>query len=485
MIVAPEGAAAAVGLSVLRAGGNAVDAAVATSFALAVTYPRAGNLGGGGFLLYRAPGGSHEALDFRETAPRALTPAMFRNASGESDQKKIFGGGLVGRGSGDGRGARRHARALGHAPVGRARRPAIALAEEGTVVSPRMAETLEEERARLAADADARAIFFRSDAPLRAGDRLVQKDLAASLRAIAAKGAGAFYEGPIAEAIAKKVASTGGVMTGEDLTGYRTAPRTPITGTYRGRTIVSFPPPSSGGIVLLQALAMLERFDLSASGAGSALTLHRIAEAERRAFADRSAYLGDPDVVKVPDKALLDAKYVASRSATIRDDRATPSSKIRPGKLKTVEGSHTLHLSVADARGCAVSLTATLNSWYGSAMVVPGHGDPAQQRDGRFLAGAGRRESVRASRRRRERGRRREAAAVIHVPHDRREHAARSATALGLRLSRRTDDHLERAPNHSSRHRRRDDAARVGRCSTNPPSVDARRASARKPGVPG
>ena len=163
-------------------------------------------------------------------------------------------------------------------------------------------------------------------------------------------------------------------MNAHDLTSYRAVPRTPIYGHYRGRTIVAFPPPSSGGVVLLQALAMLERFDLRASGAGSALTLHRIAEAERRAFADRSVYLGDPDVVKVPMKELLDPAYLAARSATIRDDRATPSTEIRPGTLPAHEGTNTLHFSIADARGGAIAFTTTLNSWYGAALVAPGTG---------------------------------------------------------------------------------------------------------------
>jgi gamma-glutamyltranspeptidase/glutathione hydrolase len=374
MVVAPEREAADVGLAVLRGGGNAADAAVATAFALAVTFPRAGNLGGGGFLLYRAPDGSHAALDFRETAPQALRATMFVDASGRIDSGRSRNGGLAVGVPGTVAGlAAAHAR-WGTRPWAELVAPAIRLAEEGVVVSERTAETLFAETVRLGADPSAAAIFTKHGAVLREGDRLVQKDLAGTLRAIAAKGAPGFYDGPVAAAIVKGTAGAGGVMTLEDLALYRAMPRTPLTGTYRGRTVVAFPPPSSGGIVLLQALAMLERFDLAASGAGSALTLHRIAEAERRAFADRTVSLGDPDVVNVPIKALLDPAYLASRAATIRDNRATPSSTILPGALPASEGMNTLHLSIADERGGAVALSTTLNSWYGAALVAPGTG---------------------------------------------------------------------------------------------------------------
>jgi gamma-glutamyltranspeptidase/glutathione hydrolase len=374
MVVAPERDAAAVGLSVLRRGGNAVDAAVATAFALAVTFPRAGNLGGGGFLIYRAPDGSHAGLDFRETAPSALTAAMFADASGRIDPAKSRKGALAVGVPGSVAGLVEAHKRWGTRPWDELVAPAIRLAEEGVVVSELTAEILLDETARLAADPAAAAIFTRSGAPMREGDRLVQKDLAKTLRGIAAQGAAGFYEGPVAEAIVKVAGAGGGVMTLADLAGYRAVSRTPLSGSYRAKTIVVFPPPSSGGVVLLQALAMLQRFDLSASGAGSALTLHRIAEAERRAFADRTVYLGDPDVVKVPVNALLDPAYLAARAATIRDDRATPSSKVPPGSLATGAGGNTLHLSIADDRGGAVALTTTLNSWYGAALVAPGTG---------------------------------------------------------------------------------------------------------------
>ena len=374
MVVAPEREAASAGLSVLRRGGNAVDAAVATAFALSVTYPRAGNLGGGGFLLYRTPDGGHEALDFRETAPRALTPAAFRDASGKVVQRKAQEGGLAIAVPGSVAGLAEAHKRWGSRPWAELIQPAIELAEAGVVISPTSAGFFAQENARLAADPAAKAIFTKDGAPFPEGARLVQKDLAKTLRAIAASGPKAFYEGTVAEAIAKADVATGGVMTLEDLAAYRPAIREPIVGSYRGRKVVAFPPPSSGGIVLLQALGMLERFDLAASGPGSSLTLHRIAEALRRAFADRSRYLGDPDYVQMPVAALLDPAYVRARGATIRDDRATPSSKVRPGLPPREEGGQTLHLSVADARGGAVALTSTLNSWFGAAIVAPGTG---------------------------------------------------------------------------------------------------------------
>jgi gamma-glutamyltranspeptidase/glutathione hydrolase len=373
MVVCPEAKAAEIGVSVLKQGGNAVDAAVAMAVALAVTYPRAGNLGGGGFLLYRSPDGAHHALDFRETAPAALTAAMFLGSDGKPDLHKSQHSGLAVAVPGTVKGlleahARWETRPWESLVV-----PAIRLAEEGTTVSARSAAIYAEENEHLAADPAARALFTKDGAPLPEGSRLVQKDLAATLRALASDKADGFYKGRVAQAIVDAVRAGGGVMTLDDLAGYKVVEREPLEGRYRGKRIVTFPPPSSGGIVLLQALGMLERFDMTASGAGSSLSLHRIAEAERRAFADRSRFLGDPAFVEVPTARLLAKPYVDARSKTIRDDRALPSSTIGPGDVKK-EGSNTYHLSVADSRGGAVALSSTLNSWFGAAIVAPGTG---------------------------------------------------------------------------------------------------------------
>jgi gamma-glutamyltranspeptidase/glutathione hydrolase len=373
MVAAPEAAAAAIGSAVLRDGGNAIDAAVAMALALAVTYPRAGNLAGGGFLLYRSPDGSHHALDFRETAPAALTPALFLGPDGRPDPEKARSRGLSVAVPGTVAGLVAAHERWGTRSWEALVAPAIRLAEEGTTVSPLSAAAYAEENTRLAADPAARVLFTLEGAPLPEGHRLVQKDLAATLRALASGKADAFYRGRIAQSIVDAVRATGGVMTLDDLKGYRLADREPLEGRYRGLKIVTFPPPSSGGIVLLQALGMLEHFDMAASGAGSSTTLHRIAEAERRAFADRSRFLGDPAFVEVPITRLLDPRYLAGRFKSIRDDRALPSSRIGPGSLG-VEGEDTYHLSVADARGGAVALTSTLNSWFGAAIVAPGTG---------------------------------------------------------------------------------------------------------------
>jgi gamma-glutamyltranspeptidase/glutathione hydrolase len=373
MVVAPEREAAGVGLAVLERGGNAVDAAVAVAFALAATYPRAGNLGGGGFLLYRVPDGSFQALDFRETAPRALTAAAFLDPSGKVDPARSREGGLAVAVPGSVAGLAFAQARWGVRPWPELLAPAIRLAEEGVTVTATSAEIYAEESSRLASDPAARAIFTHDGAPLREGDRLVQKDLARTLRAIADGGPRAFYEGETARAIVAAVRAKGGVMTADDLARYRVLLRTPLEGRYRGRRVVTFPLPSSGGIVLLQTLGMLERYDLAASGAGSSLTYHRIAECLRRSFADRSRYLGDPEFVKVPWKRLLDPRYIAKRAESIRDDRATPSGDLGPGSPES-EGSNTLHISIADARGGAASLTTTLNSWFGAAIVAPGTG---------------------------------------------------------------------------------------------------------------
>jgi len=370
IVVSPERHATEVGVEVLRSGGNAVDAAVATAVALAVTYPRAGNLTGGGFLLYREPGGRVHALDFREVAPRALTGAMLLDGEGKPDAGKTRGSGLAVAVP-----ATVHALAEAEArwgtrPFAAVVRPAVPLAEHGVLLSRGEAAVLEEERAKIVGDPGASAIFAPGGRPLREGERLVQRDLGRTLRTLARQGPRAFTEGPIAEAIVEAARRRGGVLTLEDLAGYRATLREPLVSTYRGFKVTTFPPPSAGGIAVLQVLAMLERYDLAASGPGASLTLHRLAEAERRAFADRSFWVGDPDRVRVPVAALLDPNYLASRAATIRDDAVTASAGVQPGSLD----GDTLHLVTADREGGVVTLTTTLNSHYGVGIVAAGTG---------------------------------------------------------------------------------------------------------------
>jgi gamma-glutamyltranspeptidase/glutathione hydrolase len=374
MVVAPEGQAAQVGLDVLRAGGNAVDAAVAVGLALAVTHPDAGNLGGGGLLLYRTPAGRVHALDFRETAPRELRAEMFLDDDGRPVPGLSLEGGLAVAVPGTVAGlAEAHAR-WGTLEWSDLVAPAARLAEQGMIVSDWLAESMEQKRAVLAYDAEGRKVFLRDDRIPAAGDLLVQPDLARSLQRIAAAGPDGFYHGPTAEAIVRTVRRLGGVMDAQDLANYRSAIREPLEGRYRGHRVVSFPPPSSGGVVLLQILAMLERFDVAGAGYGSSASVHWMVEAERRAYADRSRWLGDPDFVANPLRGLLDAGYVAARAATIDPERATPSREVLPGDPPGAEPEDTCHASIADARGGAVAMTVTLNTSFGSGIVAEGTG---------------------------------------------------------------------------------------------------------------
>ncbi len=252
--------------------------------------------------------------------------------------------------------------------------PAVALAEDGFVVSAWNAKTLRSREQELLADPETRAIFAVEGRLAGPGDRVVQADLSTTLRRVAAEGRSGFYEGPVADGIVRTVRGAGGVMSTADLTAYRAVVREPLRGTYRGYGIVSFPPPSSGGLVLLQIVGMLERFDLEASGFGSSLTVHRMAEAERRAYADRSRWLGDPEYADVPVEALLGREYIASRSRTIRSRKATPSRKIAPGTPPSLDTDETTHLSLADPSGGAVAMTITSNQWFGSGLMADGTG---------------------------------------------------------------------------------------------------------------
>lgn len=372
MVVSPEAHATDVGLAVLRSGGNAVDAAVATSFALAVTYPRAGSLGGGGFVLRRDAAGAVAALDFRETAPAALRAEMFLDPQGRLDpalsQRSGRAVGVPGLVAGL---AEMHAR-WGSRPWRELVAPAIALAERGFPISEATAENLraEDTPAKLAADPGAAALFLPGGSPLAAGARLVQPALARTLRRIADEGASGFYRGPVAEDVVARVRAGSGVMTLDDLAAYRVVERVPLVGRFRGHRVITFPPPSSGGVTLLQILAMLERWPARDAGPGSSLALHRFAEVERLAFVDRARHLGDPDAVEIPLGRLLDPAYLGERAAGIRDDRAAAGATVDGGD----RGGQTLHLSIADARGSTVAMTVTLNSWYGSGLLAPASG---------------------------------------------------------------------------------------------------------------
>lgn len=377
MVAAQEALAADVGVEILKKGGNAVDAAVATGFALAVTLPRAGNLGGGGFMMvHLAETGESVALDYRERAPSASDRDMFLDDEGNADrQKSRYSGLAVGV---PGTVAGFH---LAHEKYGSGNlsfadliAPAITLAEDGFAVSVDLASSLASRSERLMNDPEAARIFYKGGEAPKAGDILKQPDLAETLKRIAAEGPSAFYEGPVAQAIAATVTDRGGRMTTADLAAYEAKIREPVSGTFRGHEIFSMPPPSSGGVHLVQILNILEGFDLKETGAGSAATIHMMAEAMKPAYADRSKYLGDPDFFEVPVSGLTSRDYAKTLAANIRPDAVQDASELAPGNPLPFESDETTHYSVADKDGNLVSNTYTLNFSYGAGFMAKGTG---------------------------------------------------------------------------------------------------------------
>jgi len=377
MVSSQERRASAVGVEILKRGGNAVDAAVAVGFALAVTLPRAGNLGGGGFMLvHLAKSNETIAIDYRETAPAAATRDMFLGPDGKPDPAKSRDSGLSVGVPGTVRGL-----ALAHEKYGSGKlsfaaliEPAIRLAREGIEVEDDLADSLPGAVAKFQRHPASATIFLKDGKPLAVGDRLVQTDLAATLEEIATGGPDRFYSGRIAAAIASSVKAAGGVMTEADLAAYRAVIRAPVKGSYRGYEIASMPPPSSGGVHLVQILNILEGFDLAGFGAGSAETLHLMTEAMKPAYADRATFLGDPDRVKVPAKGLTSKKYAETLRAAIDANRARRADEVKAGDPLPYESDQTTHFSVVDAEGNAVANTYTLNFSFGMGMVAPGTG---------------------------------------------------------------------------------------------------------------
>jgi gamma-glutamyltranspeptidase / glutathione hydrolase len=377
MVVAQEKIGAQIGADVLKRGGNAVDAAVATGFAMAVTYPRAGNIGGGGFMVIHSAD-RHEdvAIDYRETAPAATTPGMFLGADGKPDNAKsrdsALGIGIPGTPAGLALALEKYG--SGKFTLADLLRPAIELARDGFVIADDNADTLPEWYRRLARWPSSVKIFSRSDGTsLREGDRLVQTDLAATLSAISAEGPRGFYQGPVAEKLVKAIDEAGGIMTSDDLKSYQAVIRAPVRGSYRGYDIVSMPQPSSGGVVLLETLNILEGFPMHDMKQGTAPSLHVMIEAMKRAYADRARYLGDPGFVKAPVATLISKDYAAKQRASIDLDHATPWTDALSA-TPPHEGSNTTHFSVVDDRGNAVSNTYTLNFSYGVGLIADGTG---------------------------------------------------------------------------------------------------------------
>jgi gamma-glutamyltranspeptidase/glutathione hydrolase len=378
MIVSQEAAASRVGLDILKRGGNAVDAAVAIGFALAVTLPRAGNLGGGGFMLiYRADLKQTIAVDYRETAPAATTKDVFLDANGQADPFKSRYSGLAIGVPGTVAGLELAWRKYGSGKFsfGDLIAPAIALARQGLTVDDDVADSLPLAAAALARRPSSARIYLRPDGSIpQTDDHIALDDLAATLETIAANGAAAFYSGPIAQKIVEAVNAVGGRMTIEDLANYHAVERPPVRGTYRGYDVVSMPPPSSGGAHIIEILNILEGFPLAAQGLDSAASLHELAEAEKLAYADREAWLGDPDFIKIPIAGLISKAYAEDLRALIAPDRARPAADIRPGEPQRYESDQTTHFSIVDSDGNAVANTYTLNLPYGSGLVAEGTG---------------------------------------------------------------------------------------------------------------
>ncbi len=376
MIAAQSNTAAVVGAEVLADGGNAVDAAVAVGFSLAVTLPRAGNIGGGGFMLvYDAESDSATAIDYREMAPPAAHRDMFLDENGNADPELSRFSHKASGVPGTVAGLYLAHKKFGRMSWKRVVQPAADLAREGIVVTRDLANLLASRKERMCRDASTCEYFYKpGGVPYRMGETLVQSDLAESLQLIADEGPDAFYRGAIAEKIAAEMKRGGGLIDMEALAAYKPVIREPLRGSYRGYEIVTMPPPSSGGAHILQMLNVLSHFPVTAMGAGSADATHLLAEVMRLAYADRSKHLGDPDFYDVPVDWLTSADYAAELADSIDMKWARPSTDVAPGVAPLHESEDTTHFSVIDTDGNIVSNTYTLNFSYGSAISVAGAG---------------------------------------------------------------------------------------------------------------
>ncbi len=382
MVVSAHELASRAGVEIMQAGGNAIDAAVATGFTLAVVHPAAGNIGGGGFMLIRMADGGTHFIDFREKAPAAATRDMYLDAQGnviagasEYGYKAIGVPGSV-------RGMVYAEQKFGKLTLKQVMAPAIKLAREGYALTWREAKDMRD--AHLSDYAESRRVFQRDGSYYRAGETFCQPDLARTLERIAADPDD-FYHGRLARELAAAMQKGGGLITAEDLANYEVKEREPVRGTYRGYEVLSAPPPSSGGTVLIESLNILEGYDLAKLGDRSAVSIHFTTEAFRRAFFDRAEFLGDPDFSKIPVAQLIDKKYGAAWAKSIEEDRATPSRDLRrpaifsqleqyaaahPQPQSIPESPHTTHYSVVDADGNAVAVTTTINDWFGSRVTA-------------------------------------------------------------------------------------------------------------------
>ncbi|WP_319243309.1 gamma-glutamyltransferase [uncultured Propionivibrio sp.] len=373
MVVSEQRLASVVGVDILRQGGNAIDAAVAVGYALAVVHPCCGNLGGGGFMTLRLADGRTTFVDFREKAPMAAAPDMYCDAQGNVIKEASLYGYRAVAVPGSVLGLDTAWRRYGRLSRAAVMAPAIRLAREGFVLSRADTDILDTSLARLRQDPEAARIFLRRDgSPLQPGDRLVQADLARTLAAISRHGPPAFYRGRIAQAIEIAAMRHGGILTAADFAAYAVSERTPLQCQYRGYVVYSAPPPSSGGTALCESLNVLEGFDLKGMGAGSAQALAVMTEAMRQAFLDRNTFLGDPDFVDVPLMHLLSPEYAKSIRSAI-SGRARSSAEVSPARLSK-ESTETTHYSIVDADGNAAAVTTTINGRFGAAVIAPGTG---------------------------------------------------------------------------------------------------------------
>ena len=385
MVASQNETASKIGADAIRDGGTAVDAVVATAFALAVTHPTAGNIGGGGFIVYRPAAGDAATYDFREKAPARSSPTMWLKDgqySSEIHHNSHLSVGVPGTVAGLHLAWKEH----GKLPWKRLVEPAVALARDGFVVTDGLARSLKSVQRTMQKYPASVAAFTKNGVPYEAGETLKQPDLARTLERIASQGPAGFYEGETAALVEKEMAANGGLITRQDMKNYAAVRRAPVKGTYRGYEVISMPPPSSGGTGLIQMLNVLEGYDVKAIGFGSSALIHLMAESMKRAYADRARFLGDPDFNKDMPLARLMAKdYAADLRKTINPERAAKSSPTSFEWPK--ESDETTHISVVDANRNAVSMTYTLEAGYGSKIVVPGAGFLLNNEMGDFNAG--------------------------------------------------------------------------------------------------
>ena len=379
MVASQHEIASRIGVEVLKKGGNAIDAAVAVGIALAVVYPEAGNLGGGGFMLIRFPDGRTAAIDYREMAPKAATRDVFVDKEGNLIRGE--GGSTVGyRASGVPGTLAGFDLAFNKYGSGKVKwadlvEPSRAVAQNGYVLTDRLAKLFISYKETLSKYPESNRIFLRSGNYFKEGDVLKQPELAETLARIKTQGAKEFYTGRTAQLIADDMKANNGLITLADLKNYVAKERTPLRGTYRGHEIITMPPPSSGGIVMLQVLNMLEGYDVRGMGANSSAKFHVLAEAMRRSFADRAEYMGDPDFADVPVGKLIDKKYAERRRSTIQANKASSSRDVKFGEFAAAaEGTETTHYTVVDKDGTVVTNTYTINDLYGSRVTIKGTG---------------------------------------------------------------------------------------------------------------